>query len=419
MLLTIKLSSLAYQLYDGTIAKPGYDKAAQAAKVPEPSAEDAAAHKRWTALQSEARRVDEFASRAVEAVPSPLAFLAFVFAPCSFFAGPAFTFRDYEAGVTGALLPLRDPSDARKGRQSLWGSRLLASLGKLFAGLMFMAIAITAPGGYHIPLPSFVSQLPVPFLQGRAALVIPGLHFTHAFTDHELLYATPLLMRILYVWATCFVTRAKYYGAWLVAEGSANMAGFGYQPPKIDRRTGKAAGAGDWAGVNNMDVVGFELAPTVSAASKAWNKRTQQWLATYLGKRVPRAWSVLSVYSLSAFWHGFYPGYYLFFLFAPFLQKVEVLITQRIRPRVHRLGRPAVWLYNVLGALLTSAVLNYAVCPFIALGWTEGFTMWASFYYIGHIVCVVLYLVLRFLVPAPHRPHHHVHSAQHAAKKVQ
>ena len=54
---------------------------------------------------------------------------------------------------------------------------------------------------------------------------------------------------------------SRYYFGWLVTEGSAVLAGFGYAP---DTKS--------WTGVSNIDVLGFELANNISNAAKAWNQ---------------------------------------------------------------------------------------------------------------------------------------------------
>ena len=67
-----------------------------------------------------------------------------------------------------------------------------------------------------------------------------------------------------------------------------------------------------WNGVSNMDILGFELAPNIRDLSRSWNKGTQVWLERYVYSRWGN--SLLATYSCSAIWHGFYPGYYIFFL---------------------------------------------------------------------------------------------------------
>ena len=42
-------------------------------------------------------------------------------------------------------------------------------------------------------------------------------------------------------------------------------------------------------------------------------QRTQSWLERYIFKRAPRAYNMNLTYFISAFWHGFYPGYVMLY----------------------------------------------------------------------------------------------------------
>jgi len=84
------------------------------------------------------------------------------------------------------------------------------------------------------------------------------------------------------------------------------LAGFGFEGLTED---GKARG---WNGVSNMDILGFEFAQSFRESSRAWNKGTQNWLERYVYTRTGN--SLMATYFISAFWHGFYPGYYFFFM---------------------------------------------------------------------------------------------------------
>jgi hypothetical protein len=84
------------------------------------------------------------------------------------------------------------------------------------------------------------------------------------------------------------------------------LAGFGFEGFTED---GKARG---WNGVSNMDILGFEFAQSFRESSRAWNKGTQNWLERYVYTRTGN--SLMATYFISAFWHGFYPGYYFFFM---------------------------------------------------------------------------------------------------------
>jgi lysophospholipid acyltransferase len=56
-----------------------------------------------------------------------------------------------------------------------------------------------------------------------------------------------------------------------------------------------------------------------------WNITIQVWLKKYVFMRIiskgekPPVWKFFVVFLVSAFWHGFYPSYYFFFLFVIFL----------------------------------------------------------------------------------------------------
>ena len=49
-----------------------------------------------------------------------------------------------------------------------------------------------------------------------------------------------------------------------------------------------------------------------------WHIQTSLWLRTIAFERMPRG-KTMGVFMLSAFWHGFYPGYYITFSLIAFL----------------------------------------------------------------------------------------------------
>ena len=42
-----------------------------------------------------------------------------------------------------------------------------------------------------------------------------------------------------------------------------------------------------------------------------WHIQTQNWFRNLAFDRLPKSGKMIGVFSLSALWHGFYPGYYL------------------------------------------------------------------------------------------------------------
>lgn len=57
----------------------------------------------------------------------------------------------------------------------------------------------------------------------------------------------------------------------------------------------------------------IQLATNIRDAINNWNCGTNRWLRTIVYERVPKQYGTILTFSLSAVWHGFYPGYYLTF----------------------------------------------------------------------------------------------------------
>ena len=115
-------------------------------------------------------------------------------------------------------------------------------------------------------------------------------------------------------------TRMKYYGVWYLTEGSCILSGMGYKG--INPQTRKA----DWSRLQNVNPWGIETAQNSRGYLENWNMNTNNWLRNYMYLRVtpkgkkPGFRASLATFVTSAFWHGFYPGYYLTFVLAAFIQ---------------------------------------------------------------------------------------------------
>jgi lysophospholipid acyltransferase len=119
-----------------------------------------------------------------------------------------------------------------------------------------------------------------------------------------------------------FMNRCKYYGVWALTEGACILSGIGYAG--IDPKTGKA----NWDRLVNVKPLELELAQNTRGYLGAWNINTNHWLRTYMYLRVtpkgkkPGFRASMATFLTSAFWHGFYPGYYYAFVLASFVQTV-------------------------------------------------------------------------------------------------
>ena len=125
----------------------------------------------------------------------------------------------------------------------------------------------------------------------------------------------------------------RYYVAWGLAEMGGTACGFGLLdgttvPPRFGRS-------------NNGDMLAVELAPSSQQAIGAWNVHTAHWLKHYIYLRcerpafVPmsqRTFATMTTRMVSAFWHGFYPGYFLTFGFSMLGGAAEETCRKRIGP---------------------------------------------------------------------------------------
>jgi len=362
MILTIKLTSLAFNLYDGHRRSKYESIIVNNKKALEDKSLPA---DKQRSLQNENRKYSGWIKLSTPRLPDILSYLGYVYLPSSFFAGPAFEYSIYEASVTGSIF------QTGKDKPNYdWSGRLVATVKKLLFGIVFLGLTVYAMNN------------------GIAASTMYSV---------PVLTGTSFINRVAWNWIVLFFARCKYYFAWLVAEGSTNLAGFGYEP---------AVGTtpSSWESVKNIDVFGFELASDITAGSKAWNVGTSKWLSQYCGLRVPRSISLNAVYFLSAFWHGFYPGYYLTFLSVPLFQDLEKTIKAKVSPYFFPKGKDdslAYTLYTLLSIICTSLALNYLVCPFQALSWDYSMQVWVNLYFIGHIIGYILNIAINVFFKAP------------------
>ena len=119
-----------------------------------------------------------------------------------------------------------------------------------------------------------------------------------------------------------FTTRTKYYGVWDLTEGACILSGLGFK--SVDPTTGKVS----WDRLRNVSPWEVESAQNCRAYLGGWNINTNNWLRNYVYLRVtprgkkPGFRASMATFVTSAFWHGFYPGYYLTFVLASFVQTV-------------------------------------------------------------------------------------------------
>mmetsp|Transcript_41742 Transcript_41742/g.97752 ORF Transcript_41742/g.97752 Transcript_41742/m.97752 type:complete len:348 (+) Transcript_41742:695-1738(+) len=326
MVLTIKLYSLAYNLYDGEYLARGGD----------------------------GRASKRCASVALERLPGLIEYLGYTFCFSNVIGGPAYEYKYYANACDGSLL--YDKNGKAKGKIP---SNIMPTIIPFLCSLLNLGLFIIGNGYFPVLDPTDPQKN------------------TPAFLSEKVL-AYPWPMRYAYCWIALAFIRQKYYFAWKNAEGANNIWYAGFEG--FDEK-GVAKG---WDIASNMHIFGFEFATCLKDLSAAWNKKTANWLGRYVYTRT--GGSLIATYGLSAFWHGFYPGYYMFFLTVPLITACERLGRKKISPRFVESK-----LYAVACWAVTSFTASYGVMAFQMLAFDWSWNVWKNHYFSGHILCFIFY----------------------------
>ncbi|KAK6137534.1 hypothetical protein DH2020_028719 [Rehmannia glutinosa] len=121
--------------------------------------------------------------------------------------------------------------------------------------------------------------------------------------------------RLSYQYMSGFTARWKYYFIWSISEASIIISGLGFSGwsdsnPRKPR----------WDHAKNVDILGVELAKSSVQIPLVWNIQVSTWLRHYVYERLiqkgkkPGFFQLLATQTVSAVWHGLYPGYIIFFV---------------------------------------------------------------------------------------------------------
>lgn len=212
-----------------------------------------------------------------------------------------------------------------------------------------------------------------------------------------------LIRRIFILHMLGFTSRLKYYGVWYLTEGACILSGMGYKG--FNPKTGRV----QWDGLQNVNPWGMETAQNTRAYLGNWNMNTNNWLRNYMYLRVTRKGkkpgfrASLATFVTSAIWHGFYPGYYLSFLLAAFLQTVSkgkthffshdystIMLTKKdcrryvrpffLTPDGERPTRYKPY-YDFISYLATQLAFTFTTAPFILLSLQSSIQVWSGVYF--------------------------------------
>jgi lysophospholipid acyltransferase len=210
--------------------------------------------------------------------------------------------------------------------------------------------------------------------------LIIHLSFAKYFPVEELLKPNGLaemnlFMRHIYgVLSICGI-RCKYYFIWKLSEGAGILAGLGFGG--YDKN-----GNPLWNRLTNIYISKIETFGCLRDITTYWNYKTAEWLKHYFYLRQTRdpnkdkipAYALYLTNTLSAFWHGFYPGYYFTFVYAAIFIDIARRIRTIFRPYVtegqgkdEKKIYPIYYVYDILGRFFGMWIFTFGFQGFAGL----------------------------------------------------
>ncbi|XP_058524286.1 lysophospholipid acyltransferase 2 isoform X1 [Ochotona princeps] len=250
MIITQKITSLAYEIHDGMFRKD----------------EELTPSQRGLAVRR---------------MPSLLEYLSY---NCNFMgilAGPLCSYKDYITFIEGRSYQVVQPGENGKAQgqcERTEPSPNVAVIQKLVVcglSLLFhLTVSKTLPVEYNI--------------------------------DEHFRATASWPAKVTYLYVSLLAARPKYYFAWTLADAINNAAGFGFRG--YDRN-----GAARWDLISNLRIQQIEMSTSFKMFLDNWNIQTALWLKRVCYERASFS-PTIQTFFLSAIWHGVYPGYYLTFL---------------------------------------------------------------------------------------------------------
>merc|ERR1712119_40098 len=128
-----------------------------------------------------------------------------------------------------------------------------------------------------------------------------------------------------------------------------------------------------------------------------WNIQTTYWLRLVVYERSPKNLATFLTFGLSAIWHGFFPGYYLFFSFAHFItlahrRLVRKGVVKKISGKTSQ-SKIFEWGFYVLTTVAYHSVFNYGGIGMQLLTLERGLQFYKSVYFLGHFIVLFVLAV--------------------------
>uniref|UniRef100_A0A182JQ34 Lysophospholipid acyltransferase 1 n=1 Tax=Anopheles christyi TaxID=43041 RepID=A0A182JQ34_9DIPT len=305
---------------------------------------------------------------AIRKLPSPLEFFSYTLHFQGLMAGPLVFYKDYIDFIEGCHIIKQTSASAKYDIEKKIvhePSPVKAVVKKVIASLVCALIFV-----------KFATIYPIKTMKDDGFLASTGFFYS-----------------LWYMMMATTVVRFKYYFAWLMADAICNNSGLGFNG--YDERDGVTP---RWDMLSNIQVLEFEFGTNFRNCINAWNSGTNRWLRMIVFERVPKRYGTVLTFSLSALWHGFYPGYYMTFATGALIVMAARIARKLFRPAFQGTASSRA-LYDVLTCLVTRVFMGYATFPFVLLEFKAGLRMYLNVFMCLHLVALTTVFILSKYVP--------------------
>ena len=176
-----------------------------------------------------------------------------------------------------------------------------------------------------------------------------------------------------------------------MADTACLIAGIGYNPTHREK----------FSRSQNAIVSKVDAANCQAEALSHWNMSIAKWLRCCVYLRASEAplpsilkgvighrqYATILTRFVSAFWHGFYPGYYMAFMSTVLQSEADSISRKYIKPLFMKPnGTKPHWIYTLCGKIHTAFCLNVYGSAFLVLSASATLKIWSSVYFSIHLL---------------------------------
>lgn len=207
------------------------------------------------------------------------------------------------------------------------------------------------------------------------------------------------------------ILRTKYYAAWKMSQSAVVFSGLSYNPqftstPGVsgDEISIESSVIHKFDKVENVVIREVEFDPSPKRRIQYWNRTVHLWLKYNVFMRLlnvnsktfknNKGMASLITFMISAFWHGFYPVYYLFFALFYIIEQTSGILDEDFNVFKYFDNKP--FIVKFAFATFTQMFCNYLGIIFCLITFENVYQFTKNIYFIPPVVlCVTYYFLLQ------------------------